>query len=136
MGVEWTYQQALFGVLDAAKAAIGVKGVYDQVPQQADAGSQAAFPYLLLGDIHLNPADARGEVGFYVDFRLHAVTRQLGRKQAKLIQGQVFEILHNKPMAVAGFNHVLLQRRNSFTREGADSNIRGVCEYNALIHKV
>ena len=44
MSVEFEYQKALFTRLNAAKAALGVVGVYDTAPQVANGGDGAAFP--------------------------------------------------------------------------------------------
>lgn len=133
MGIETAYQTALWALLDANKATLGVTGIYDSKPQDDDAGAASVFPYMLIGDIFLTQLDTRGTNGWTAAVRIHTVTRQHGRKEAKTIQGRLYDLLHDQPLTIAGFNEFVLQRQNSFTQTQADNNVRGTCEFDGLV---
>lgn len=124
------FQKGLFTALSGV-----VGNVHDTAPQAADGASIADFPYIEIGAIDLQQFDTKTDNGFDVVARIHTRSRSKSMKQAKNIQGDIYDALHNKPQAltVSGFHVILLQRMGSFCEKAQDGSFHGVCEYRSLI---
>lgn len=133
MGIEAAYQTTLFTALDAAKATLGVVGIYDVAPQDSDGGDDAAFPYIVMGRIFAVQSDTQTKNGFEVTSRIHVFSRAGAMLECKTIQGKVYDLLHRSSLAVTGFNNYLLLRTDSDCFADENSKIHGVCEYRGLV---
>lgn len=131
--IEVEYQKAIFNVLEAAKADLGVTGVYDMAPQAADSGSTAPFPYITMGRIFMNQLDTQTENGFEVTARIHTFSRTGSMLQCKTIQGKIYDLLHRADLTVTGFNSFLLLRSDTDCFPDQDGKVHGVCEYRGLV---
>ena len=130
MSAEFEVQKALYSALTA----LGLR-VYDRAPQAADGGSTATFPYVEVGTIILTPWDDAGSTGFDYLARIHVRSRAGSMKEAKDIQGQIYERLHRGALTITGYHHVTIQRERSEVMTAPDGQFHGVCEYRGLIDK-
>lgn len=133
MAVEFEYQKALFGVLDAAKASLGVVAVYDTAPQPADGGAAAAFPYIVMGNSFVTQLDTQTRNGFTFTTRIHVYSRTGSMKECKEIQGGVYGLLHRQPLTVTGFSAFEMLRSDTECFALQDGRIHGLCEYVGLV---
>lgn len=133
MGIEVELQRALFTILNAAKATLGVKGVYDVAPQSADGGSVAAFPYVTVGSTVISAYDTTTDNGFEATMRIHTFSRTGSMLECKTIQGKIYAALHDQPLSVTGFSNFLMLRTSTDCFSDQDGKAHGVCEYRALI---
>ncbi len=133
MGVEVEYQKALWAVLDANKAALGLAGVYDMAPQAGDGGASAQFPYVTMGHIFAVQSDTQTKNGFEMTGRVHVFSRSGSMLECKAIQGAIYDLLHRSTLAVSGFNNFLLLRNDSDCVADNDGKTHGVCEYRGLV---
>jgi len=119
-------QQAVF---DALVAALSVS-VYDHVPDDA------AFPYVVVGEDTLNMWDTKSINGFDAMVTLHTWSRYRGRKECKQIQGNIYDALHDAPLAITGYNHVYtyLDNEDSFLDEDGLTR-HGVSRYRVVFAK-
>jgi len=121
-------ETAIQGALYSALSALGLTVV--------DAGQQdATWPYVEIGFIVLNPFDTAGETGFDYVARIHTRSRSASMKEAKDIQGAIYDRLHRGALTITGFQHVLIQRERSEVMRAPDGSSHGVCEYRGLISK-
>jgi len=125
---------AIQGALFSALSALGLS-VVDTGQQAADGGSATPFPYVEVGMIILNPFDTASETGFDYLARIHTRSRSASMRQAKEIQGQIYNRLHRGALTVTGFQHVLIQRERSEVMRAPDGSFHGVCEYRGLVTK-
>lgn len=130
--IEVEYQRALFTVLNGARVALGVVGVYDTAPTNADGGDRSAFPYIVMGDVYPVQLDTQTKEGFQVTSRIHVFSRSGSMLETKTIQGRMYRLLHRDPMDVTGFNHYSLLRNDSDCIIDQDGKIHGICEYVGL----
>jgi len=128
VSADWPTQQAIYGALNA----LGLR-VYDSAPQDADGGSNGVFPYVEVGAIVASEFDTSTETGFDFISRIHTRSRSGSMKEAKLIQGQIYDRLHRGALTVTGYNFIQLNRENSFVDRVSDGSFHGVCEYRGLI---
>ena len=128
MGAEVEVQRAFFNKL----ATLGTP-VVDAGRQAADGGSATPFPYVAIGAIVLAQFDTARENGFDFAARIHTRSRSASMLECKTIQGQLYALLHNATLAVAGANFILLQRETSDCVREQDGTFHGVCEYRGLI---
>lgn len=131
--IEVEYQKAIFAVLNAAKADMGVVGIYDIAPQASDSGTASAFPYIAMGRIFNNQSDTQTKTGFEVTARIHTFSRSGSMLECKTIQGKIYDLLHRANLTVAGFNSFLLLRSDSDCFPDQDGKVHGVCEYRGLV---
>jgi len=92
-------QTAIFTVLEAALT----PPVYDQVPQPADGGDDAAYPYVVMGDYKPNQNDTDDEVGFDGTMQVHVWSRYDGNKEVSDIQDLIYTALHRTQPTVTGY---------------------------------
>jgi hypothetical protein len=130
MSGETAIQAALFSALSA----LGLK-VVDAGKQAADGASLTPFPYVEIGFIVLNAWDTAPETGFNYLARIHTRSRSASMKEAKDIQGQMYDRLHRGALTITGYHHVLIQREQSEVMRAPDGSFHGVCEYRGLIDK-
>lgn len=135
MGIEIEYQRALYTLLEANKASLGLTGIYDFAPQAADGGSDAPFPYATIGTIFAVQMDTQTVEGFEMTGRIHVYSRSGSMAECKTIQGNLYSFLHRQPLTVAGFNNFFLMRNDTDCLQDEDGKIHGVCEYRGLVEK-
>jgi len=127
---EVTVQVGLVDVL----AGIGVP-VYTVVPQAADGGSAAVFPYIQIDDPVFAPFDTASNDGHDFVVRIHVRWRGGSKLPGKRLQGEIYERLHHMDLPLTGWRVVLLKHAQSFVDTLTDQTFDGVCEFNGLIEK-
>lgn len=121
-------ETAIQGALFSALSSLGLTVV--------DAGQEkAVWPYVEVGFIVLTAWDTAPETGHNYVARIHTRSRSSSMKEAKEIQGQIYDRLHRGALTIAGHNHVLIQREKSEVIRAPDGSFHGVCEYRGLIEK-
>lgn len=114
----------------------GVKGVYDYVPQVSDAGDDAAFPFVAVGDDILDDYATNTSLGYDAELRIHAWSRgPAGRLTVKQIQSQTRAALElfDLPIGGAGRRTIYLihERSRSFVEEDGITH-HGVQQFRHL----
>lgn len=136
MSAEFEVQKALYSALNGDVTVSGlVQNIYDFAPQVEDGGSGGAFPYVEVGTILLNEMDTKTKNGFDFAARIHTRSRSNSAKEAKDIQGAIYDALHLQTITVAGYSSILLRRETSDVMRAPDGSFHGVCEYRGLIDK-
>ncbi|HCZ00177.1 MAG: hypothetical protein A3D16_12145 [Rhodobacterales bacterium RIFCSPHIGHO2_02_FULL_62_130] len=130
MSAETVIQGALFSALSG----VGLS-VVDSAQQNRDGSDASAFPYVEVGFVTIGAFDTAGETGFDYVARIHTRSRSASMKEAKLIQGQIYDRLHRGALTLVGYLHVLIQRERSEIIRASDGSFHGVCEYRGLIEK-
>lgn len=117
--------------LAAHKEQVGRPAVYDDAPQGA------AFPYVTIGDDTLVEWDQDACLGAEATITLHVWSRERGRKQAKTIQGVLYDALHRYALPVDGSHTVdcLWEMSESFL--DPDGHTRhGVSRFRIILQKL
>lgn len=130
MSAEWATQQAIYSALTA----LGLT-VYDVAPQAVDGGSNASWPYVTIGASVFTQWDTKGKTGFNFVQRIHTRSRSAGMKEAKLIQGQIYDRLHLGDLTIAGYTLTLLQFESQDVTHVSDGSFHGIAEYRGMIEK-
>ena len=133
MGVEIEYQKAVYSLLYTNRVALGITGVYDVAPQNADGGDTSAFPYVVIGRMFPVQSDTQSKNGFEITSRIHVYSRTGSMFECKTIQGGIYDLLHLASLTVTGFNSYVLQRQDTDCFQESDGKIHGVCEYRGLV---
>lgn len=131
MAAEFNTQAALFNALSA----LGLR-VHDSAPQQANGASLAVFPYVEVGAVVMSPMDTKERNGFDFAARIHTRSRSASMREAKDIQGQIYDRLHNGDLTITGQRLILLRRETSDVTRASDGSFHGICEYRGLIETV
>lgn len=89
MSFETALQSAIYSALNGDVVLSGlVVGVYDDVPQPADAGESSQFPYVSIGEAVHTEWDTDTSLGDDITITIHTWSRYAGRKEVKEIQGR------------------------------------------------
>ena len=128
---QWALQQAVFTALSGDAALQALVGnparVYDQVPQDA------AFPYVVVGEVTARPFDSKTEDGMEQTVTVHSWSRYRGLKETKQIMAAVVDALDRQALGVTGHDLVLLRFEFSQTFLDPDGLTRhGVQRLRAL----
>ena len=115
----------------------GSPAIYDHVPQEADSGNDAAFPYVVIGADRFSEWDTDDSQGFEVKVTIHAWSRQKGRAEIKRIQQEIYNALHRFELEVEGAKVVTLQQGFAESFVEPDGITRhGVQEYHLILDNV
>ncbi|MDW4550882.1 DUF3168 domain-containing protein [Defluviimonas sp. D31] len=134
--MEWQFQVAIAARLgaDPVLAGLGV-AVYDVAPTNLEGEPERAYPCVEIGHIDARDAGTRSSEGLDLLVRINTFSATGSFREAREIQGRLFEILHRKQseIAVAGSHLILIRRDGSEVDRDPDGIMHGVCEYRALI---
>lgn len=128
MSAETALQGAIYNALSSLDLT-----VVDAGRQAADAGGMTSFPYVEVGMIVMSVFDTARDTGFDYLARIHTRSRSASMKEAKTIQGQIYDRLHRGALSVAGYQSITIQRERSEVIFAPDGSFHGVCEYRGLI---
>ena len=106
MSAEWEVQKAIFSKLDTDLSV----SVYDFVPQE-----NAPDSYVTIGSDTLVPYNTDGNKGFNATLTIHTWDTSNGRKDIKLLQGQVYDSLDRAEIVVTGYNSIGIDFESSDT---------------------
>lgn len=146
MGAEYQIQKAIFDklVADAPLIALLAKStvnktkptIYDNVPQVADSGKDADFPYVTIGEDTAFDWDTGTSVGKEATLTVHSWSRDRGRKEVKEIQGAIYDALHLANLVVTGYTTVFIISEFSETLSDPDGITRhGIQRFRLIIDK-
>lgn len=129
MSAGWEVQKALYSAISG----LGMT-VYDAPQQPADAGNDAGWPFVTIGEIVLAPFDTKTRTGFDVSARVHVRSRSGGTREARDMLGLIYGRLHQGALTVTGYSTVLLQFSGTEdVTQVADKSFHGVAEYRGVI---
>jgi|SRR5690606_12632688 len=135
MGYETAVQTAVFQRLNNHTALQDmVTNVYDSVPETA------TLPYVTIGEDVITEADTADTLGVEASITVHVWTDTAsgtrGRKQAKTIQGVIYEALHRAELTAEGYSIFAADFVNSQSFKDVDGlSWHGVQTFNLLIDK-
>ena len=125
MSAEWEVQKAIFEKLEADLTT----PVYDFVPQE-----NAPSTYVTIGDDTFSPFSTDGRVGFEGTLNIHTWDTSNGRKDCKLLQGEVYDSLNRAELVITGYNSIGIDFETSQTILDADGvTYHGVQRFRFLI---
>jgi len=131
--MNWQLQVALFNKLNVSAITNIVRGVYDHVPQAADAGDDSQFPYITIGEARINEFDTDEVLGFDASCVIHVWSRQRGRKQVKQIQDVIYQLLHRANLAIVGYDLITIDQEFAESFVDSDGLTRhGVQQFRVL----
>ena len=134
MAAEFEIQKGIYTVLngDAGLAALGPV-IVDFGPASDDAAT--IYPFVAVGSIILSEWDTDNTTGFDVLARLHTYSDSHSAKEAKKIQGAMYDALHLQPVAIGGYQTILFRREDSDVTRTSRGAFHGVCEYRGILDK-
>ena len=97
MSAEWEVQEAIFAKLGNDLSV----PVYDFVPQE-----NAPNNYVTIGSDTLLPYSTDGNKGFEATLIIHSWDVSNGRKDLKLLQGEIYDSLDRAELVITGYNSV------------------------------
>lgn len=80
--------------------------VYDDVPFLPEGMPRENFPYVVIGDDTLIPFDNDTDIGVEGTLTIHVWSKYRGRKEAKDIQGEIYNLLNRASLSITGFKVV------------------------------
>lgn len=106
MNVEWEVQKAIFNALDNGLTV----PVYDFVPQQ-----NAPDTYVTIGEDTFNAMNTDGNIGFDSSLVIHTWDVSNGRKDTKLLQWEIRQLLDRAEIPLTGYNPLGIDCESSQT---------------------
>tara|TARA_R100001244_G_scaffold43202_1_gene38778 strand:- start:404 stop:808 length:405 start_codon:yes stop_codon:yes gene_type:complete len=99
---DWPLQQAIFTALDGdVTLSAAISGVFDSVEQDYE-----DYPYVTIGENIQTPFDTDDQPGDDNSFAVHVWSREGGRKEAKIVNGYIYDILNRNNLSVTGYETV------------------------------
>lgn len=127
MSFELIVQQKVFAALNGNLSC----EVYDTAPENSP------YPFVTIGEAIANEWDTDNEIGQDVNYTINVWTREDSSKQAKTIQGEVYNILHLNRFLESGYHFTENYFLSSNIFKDTDSITRnGVQEFKLTIEKV
>lgn len=127
MNFEEALQAAVFDRLDGYP---GIDRVYDDVPKNAN------FPYVVIGEDTHVPFDTDDSTGCEATITIHVWSRYRGKKEAKQIQGLIYEALNREPLILEDHSLVTIEFEYSDVLLDPDGITRhGVQRFRAIVER-
>ena len=100
-------QQAIYTRLTSVTAvASKVKGIYTTIPQPADAGDAALFPYIFFDIPAGRPMDTKTSDGASMVVSVRTSSRSRSKLERQAIEQAVYDALHKLDLVIAGANTI------------------------------
>ena len=130
MSVSNELQSAIYTALtNDTELMADISAVHDAVPDNYD-----QFPYVTIGEDVLTEWDTDNGTGYTASITIHTWSRATGRKEAKGIQGLIYDALHNTPLPMTGYTMILVKQESENTLLDPDGKTRhGVQTFNSII---
>jgi len=131
MSFEVAIQTAIYDKLiaDAGLMAL-ISGVYDAVPQTE------VFPYVTIGDDNHSDWSTNTTLGTEVRATINVWSRDRGRREAKLIQAEIYDALNRATLTYTGYDIINIELEGSDSFIDADGLTRhGVQIFRVLIER-
>jgi hypothetical protein len=118
-------QSAIYGALtsDATLMAL-VTGVYADVQQPIDSGSNTPFPYVTIGSDNLGSWDSKTFFGTEALCQIDIWSRQNNYTEAKQIGSAITDVLHQQPLTIANASHVLTTQQSATYSKDPDGHTK------------
>lgn len=114
-----------------------INAVYDDVPQANSSGSEAAFPYITIGEDSHVDISTDLELMNQVSITIHTWSRFSGRSETKKIQGLVYDTLNRANLYADGYKFININSIGSESFLDSDGFTRhGVQTFNLLIERL
>jgi len=108
--------------------------VYDDVPQQPPGMPEDSFPYVVIGYDDADSFDTDSWVGAQISAELHVWSVYEGKLEAKQIMGEIYDLLHRKPLSISGAAVVdCLHTFSTIPEVGAEKYVHGITRYRLTI---
>jgi hypothetical protein len=132
MSASYELQKAIYTALTSdTELMADITGVFDSVPDNYD-----QFPYVTIGEDVLTEFDTDSTNGFNGSITIHAWSRYDGRKEAKTIQGLIYDTLHKSTLPMTGYAMILMRQESENTLLDPDGVTRhGVQTFNTMFIK-
>lgn len=125
MSAEWEVQAAIFARLELDLSV----PVYDFVPQK-----NAPSNYATIGADTLLPFSMDGRKGFEGTLVIHSWNVSNGRKNTKLLQGEIYDSLDRAELTITGYNPIGIDFEFSETNLDPDgTTYHGVQRFRIII---
>ena len=108
--------------------------VYDDVPDQPPGMPASSFPYVVIGFDDAEPFDTDSFVGSQIGIELNIWTVYEGKKEAKQIMEQIYNLLHRQTLTSASASVVdCLHTFSTIPDVGASNYVHGVSRYRLTL---
>tara|TARA_R110000850_G_scaffold105435_3_gene216392 strand:+ start:131 stop:517 length:387 start_codon:yes stop_codon:yes gene_type:complete len=125
MSAEWEVQEAIFAKLGNDLSV----PVYDFVPQE-----NAPNNYVTIGSDTLLPYSTDGNKGFEATLIIHSWYVANGRKELKLLQGEIYDSLDRAELVISGYNSIAIDFEfSNSTLDPDGATYHGVQRFRILI---
>lgn len=110
-----------------------IDGVYADVQQPLDAGSNVPFPYVTIGSDNLAPWDSKTFLGTEALCQIDIWSRTNNFLEAKSIGSAITNALHHQPLTISGASHVMTVQQSSVYSKDPDGHTkRGLLMFRVL----
>lgn len=114
-----------------------ITAVYDDVPQAIEAGDDAEFPYVTIGEDVFTDISTDLELMSLVSITIHVWSRTAGRAETKKIQGLVYDALNRANLVQSGYKFVNINNVSTESRLESDGFTRhGIQTFNLIIEEL
>lgn len=107
--------------------------IFTHTPQQADSGSETAFPFLTIGADAISPYDTKDGLGGSAVVQVDAWSRSTSMKPLKALADAVDGRLNRGALTISGATHINTELISStFSRDPDGKTLRGLMLYRVL----
>lgn len=127
-------QRAVYAKLtnDATLMAI-IVGVYADVQQPSDAGSDAPFPYVTIGSDNLSSWDSKTFFGTEALCQIDIWSRSNNFIEAKEIGDAITNALHHQSLTITDASHVMtVQQSSTYSKDPDGHTKRGMLMFRVV----
>ena len=118
-------QRAIYSKLTGDASLMGlIDGVYADVVQPLDAGSDVPFPYVTIGSDNLAPWDSKTFLGTEAFCQIDIWSRSNNFLEAKAIGSAITNALHQQPLEISNANHVITVQTSSVYSKDPDGHTK------------
>lgn len=118
-------QRAIYSKLtgDATLMAL-IEGVYADVAEPLDAGTDAPFPYVTIGQDNMAPWDSKTFLGTDAICQIDIWSRANNFLEAKAIGTAIVDALHHQPLTITRASHVMTVSQSATYSKDPDGHTK------------
>lgn len=127
-------QRAIYSKLtnDSALMAL-ITGVYADVQQPSDAGSDSVFPFVTIGIVTCVPFDTKTTFGTEAICQIDAWSRSNNLTEVKKIGSAIHDALHHTALTISGASHTMtVQQSSAYTKDQDGHTKRGLLQFRVV----
>lgn len=118
-------QRAIYSKLTADASLMGlIDGIYADVTQPFDAGSDALFPYVTIGSDNLASWDSKTFLGSEALCQIDIWSRSNNFLEAKAIGSAITNALHQQPLTISDASHVITTQTTAVYSKDPDGHTK------------